>query len=81
MRSLHCRDFCCGSSLSQAKTISPALADTPWSQEMNKYPGLLPEFWQAREKLKEEIQYPARGAKAVCLALFAGNDDVLCRDF
>jgi type IV pilus assembly protein PilA len=53
----------------QAKTTSPALADTPWSQEMNKYPGLLSEFGKLVEKLKEEIQYPAARSESRLLPL------------
>ncbi len=43
----------------QAKTSSEAPADTPWSREMNKYPGLLPELGKLVEKMREGIQPPA----------------------
>ncbi len=53
----------------QAKTSSEALADTPWSQEMNKYPGLLPELGNLVVKMRQEIQPPAPRSESRLLPL------------
>jgi type IV pilus assembly protein PilA len=53
----------------QATTASSATADTPWSQELNKYPGLLPEFGKLVEKMRKEIQYPAARSESRLLPL------------
>jgi type IV pilus assembly protein PilA len=53
----------------QAKTASSTMADTPWSQEVNKYPGLLPEFAKLVEKMRQEIQPPAARSESRLLPL------------
>jgi hypothetical protein len=45
------------------------MANTPWSQELNKYPGLLPEFSKLVEKLQHDIQYPAARSESRLLPL------------
>jgi type IV pilus assembly protein PilA len=53
----------------QAKKASSATADTPWSQELNEYPGLLPEFGKLIERLQQEIQYPPARSQSRLLPL------------
>jgi type IV pilus assembly protein PilA len=53
----------------QAQTSSEALADTPWSQEMSKYPGLLPELGNLVVKMRQEIQPPAPRSESRLLPL------------
>src|SRR5580704_5361496 len=53
----------------QAKTTSSATADTPWSEELNKYPELLPEFGKLVEKLQHDIQCPAPRSESRLLPL------------
>ena len=53
----------------QAKTASSATAGTPWSEQLNKYPELLPEFGKLVEKLQHDIQYPAARSESRLLPL------------
>src|SRR5579872_1730286 len=53
----------------QGKAGSPATADTPWSQEMNKYPGLLPELGNLVVKVRQEIQAPTARRESRLLSL------------
>lgn len=43
----------------RAQTTPRATPDMPWSKDLNKYPGLLPEFGKLIEKLQQNIQFPA----------------------
>src|SRR5271157_2507869 len=50
--------------------VAPAgSSDTPWSQDLNKYPGLLPEFGKLVEKLQQNIQFPAARSESHLLPL------------
>src|SRR6266851_9850198 len=33
-------------------------SEMPWAQELQKYPGLLPEFGQLLDKLQHNVQFP-----------------------
>jgi type IV pilus assembly protein PilA len=43
----------------RAQSTPRATPDMPWSKDLNKYPGLLPEFGKLIEKLQQNIQFPA----------------------
>src|SRR5215470_12582023 len=57
--------------LAQLKPASTLVQqpETPWAKELNKYPGLLPEFGQLVGKLQTEIQFPAPRAESRLLSL------------
>ena len=44
-------------------------SEMPWAQELNKYPGLLPEFGVLVAKLQRNIQFPAARAESRLLPL------------
>jgi type IV pilus assembly protein PilA len=48
-----------GGSTSSSAAEALAQQETPWSQELNKYPGLLPEFGQLMIKLQKAVHFPA----------------------
>ncbi len=41
----------------------------PWSKDLNKYPGLLPEFGKLVEKLQQNIQFPTARSESHLVAL------------
>jgi type IV pilus assembly protein PilA len=55
---------CCAQSAPPAQQ-----SEMPWTKELNKYPGLLPEFGRLVEKLKQNIQFPAPRAESRLLPL------------
>ncbi len=46
-------------STSFAQSAATPHAETPWAQELKKYPGLLPELAQLAQKLQQNVQLPA----------------------
>jgi len=48
-------------------------AEMPWSKDLNKYPGLLPEFSRLIEKLQHDIQYPAARGESRLLPLLPAS--------
>ncbi len=53
----------------QAKTPAASKPDTPWSEEMKKYPGLIPELGTLVEKLQQNIQFPPARTESRLVAL------------
>jgi type IV pilus assembly protein PilA len=53
----------------RAQTTPAATPDMPWSKDLNKYPGLLPEFGKLIEKLQRNIQFPAARSESHLVAL------------
>jgi hypothetical protein len=56
---------CCAQSANPSPSVPPAsaakpstAAATPWSQELDKYPGLLDDFERLLEKLRSTLQFP-----------------------
>src|SRR5277367_4263385 len=45
----------------------------PWTQELDKYPGLLPELSQLLEKLQRNLQFPAARSESHLLALLPAS--------
>ena len=61
--------FLAGSPCSaQSKPESQQL-ETPWSQLLKKYPGLLDEFGRLYQKLRQNIQYPPPRSESRILPL------------
>src|ERR1700722_18438642 len=56
-------------SASRAQKPPGATSDMPWSKDLNKYPGLLPEFGKLIEKLQQNIQYPPARSESRLLPL------------
>lgn len=48
-------------------------AELPWAQDLNKYPGLLPELGRLAEKLQQNVQYPAPRAESRLLPLLPAS--------
>src|SRR5260370_37062361 len=44
-------------------------SEMPWAQELQKYPGLLPEFGQLLDKLQHNIQFPPARSQSRLLPL------------
>jgi type IV pilus assembly protein PilA len=53
----------------RAQTTPRATPDMPWSGDLNKYPGLLPEFGKLIEKLRQNIQFPTARSESHLVAL------------
>jgi type IV pilus assembly protein PilA len=53
----------------RAQTTPQAAPEMPWSKDLNKYPGLLPEFGKLIEKLQHNIQFPTARSKSHLVAL------------
>jgi hypothetical protein len=53
----------------RAQTTPRASPDMPWSKDLNKYPGLLPEFGKLVEKLQQNIQFPPKRSESRILPL------------
>ncbi|MGC1607014.1 MAG: hypothetical protein WA748_15920 [Candidatus Acidiferrum sp.] len=53
----------------------PATQQTelPWAQDLNKYPGLLPELGRLAEKLQQNVQYPTPRAESRLLPLLPSS--------
>src|SRR5258707_9938116 len=47
--------------------------ELPWPQELNKYPGLLPEFGQLLAKLQNNVQFPAPRTESRLLPLLPAS--------
>jgi type II secretory pathway pseudopilin PulG len=58
-------------SASLTQTTEARQPDMAFSQELNKYPGLLPEFGQLLEKLKQDVQFPAPRRQSKILPLLS----------
>lgn len=52
-----------------AQTPPPKSPETPWSDTMKKYPGLLPEFGSLLEKFQRNVQYPPARTESQLLPL------------
>jgi hypothetical protein len=48
-------------------------AEMPWTKDLNKYPGLLPEFSRLIEKLQQNIQFPAPRGESRLLPLLPAS--------
>src|SRR5208282_430031 len=48
-------------------------AETPWTKDLKKYPGLLPELSRLIEKLKQNIQFPAARGESRLLPLLPAS--------
>jgi len=48
-------------------------AEMPWTKELSKYPGLLPEFSKLIEKLQQNVQYPAARTESRLLPLLPAS--------
>ena len=48
-------------------------AEMPWTKDLNKYPGLLPELGKLVEKLKKNIQYPTARTESRLLPLLPAS--------
>jgi hypothetical protein len=57
----------------QSKAAAQQQPDTFFSQELNKYPGLLPEFGKLLEKLQEKIQFPPERSETRLLPLLPAS--------
>ena len=55
----------------RAQTTPRTSPDMPWSKDLDKYPGLLPEFGRLVEKLQQNIQFPPRRSESRILPLLA----------
>jgi type IV pilus assembly protein PilA len=53
----------------RAQTTPRASPDMPWSKDLNKYPGLLPEFGKLIEKLQQNMQFPTARRESHLVAL------------
>jgi type IV pilus assembly protein PilA len=53
----------------RAQTTPRASPDMPWSEDLNKYPGLLPEFGKLVEKLQQNIKFPLKRSESRILPL------------
>jgi len=53
----------------RAQTTPRATPDLPWSKDLNKYPGLLPEFGKLVEKLQQNIRFPTGRSESRILPL------------
>ena len=47
--------------------------ESPWAQELDKYPGLLPEFANLLGRLKDNVQLPAPRTESRLLPLLPGS--------
>ena len=56
-----------------AQTTTPSEPNAAITQELNKYPGLLPELGQLAEKLKNNVQLPAPRNQSDLLPLLPGS--------
>lgn len=56
-------------SASFAQSVAKTQAETPWAQELKKYPGLLPELVQLAQKLQQNVQLPAPRSESRLLPL------------
>jgi type II secretory pathway pseudopilin PulG len=56
-----------------AQVASPSQPDAAISQELNKYPGLLPELGQLLDKLKNNVQLPPPRTQSDLLPLLPGD--------
>lgn len=57
---------------SQTKPAAPQ-TEMPWTKDLNKYPGLLPELGKLVEKLKKNIQYPTARTESRLLPLLPAS--------
>src|SRR5581483_8391908 len=57
------------SSLSAAQASKQGTAQAPAAEELNKYPGLLPEFGQLLQKIQREVQLPPARSQSRLLTL------------
>ncbi len=65
----------CPAQSKPVKTVTPVAQqpELPWTQELNKYPGLLPEFAQLLAKLQNNVQFPAPRAESRLLPLLPAS--------
>lgn len=61
--------FVLGASPSFAQSPGAAHTEAPWSKELEKYPGLLPEFVKLAGKLQQNVQFPASRSESRLLPL------------
>jgi type IV pilus assembly protein PilA len=52
---------------------APQQTEMPWTKDLNKYPGLLPEFGKLVEKLKQNIQFPPARTESRLLPLMPAS--------
>ncbi|HZR55758.1 MAG TPA: hypothetical protein VFA74_02705 [Terriglobales bacterium] len=57
------------SSLSAAQASKQGTTQAPAAEELNKYPGLLPEFGQLLQKIQREVQFPPARSQSHLLTL------------
>jgi hypothetical protein len=65
-----------GTPLADTKPATTNPPATPWSQDLNKYPGLLPEIAQLGSKLRENVTLPAPRTDSHLLALLPDSTTV-----
>lgn len=58
-----------GGSTASSAAEAPAQQQMPWDQDLNKYPGLLPEFGQLMIKLQKATHFPAMRGQSRLLPL------------
>ena len=56
-------------SASSAQSVGTAKVETPWSKELKKYPGLLPELGRLAQKLRQNVQFPPSRTESRLLPL------------